>query len=134
MSRKSSREKALEILYGMEISKDTPEEAIESFYENYEGDIAEISKEYLEKVVKGVFENKGELDQLIEGKLQNWKLERVSKVNLTILRIAIYEMKYVEDVPSKVALNEAIELCKKYSDDKNKSFINGVLDKILHTN
>ncbi|NLK93616.1 MAG: transcription antitermination factor NusB [Clostridiales bacterium] len=134
MSRKSSREKALEILYGMEISKDTPEEAIESFYENYEGDITEISKEYLEKVVKGVFENKEELDQLIEGKLQNWKLERVSKVNLSILRIAIYEMKYIEDVPSKVALNEAIELCKKYSDDKNKSFINGVLDKILHTN
>ena len=63
----------------------------------------------------------------------NWKLDRVSKVNLTILRLAVGEMLFVDDVPGSVAINEAVELTKKYSDEKSTSFVNGVLDKVLKT-
>ncbi|MEO2493869.1 transcription antitermination factor NusB, partial [Clostridium paraputrificum] len=72
-----------------------------------------------------------ELDSIIEKNLQNWKLDRISKINLCILEMGIYEMLYVEDVPEKVALNEALELTKRYSDEKSVSFVNGVLDKVL---
>ena len=70
------------------------------------------------------------LDSLIESQLVKWKLNRISKVNLSILRISTYEILFAEDVPGKVSINEAIELCKKYSDNKSVSFINGVLDKV----
>ena len=74
-----------------------------------------------------------EIDEIIKNSLINWTIDRVSKVNLTIVRLAIAEMLYINDVPEVVAINEAIELTKKYSDDKSSSFINGVLDKILKT-
>lgn len=131
MNRKKSREKAMEILFGMLISKDTKEEAIENFKENYEKEIKDIDFKYINETIQGVEENEKELDLLIEGSLQNWKIDRISKVNLVILKIALYEMKYVDEIPNKVAINEALDLARKYSDEKSVSFINGVLDKIL---
>ena len=130
MSRKKSREKAMEILFSMSLTKDNSDEALESFVENYEEDIKELDLDYIKSILEGVENNKNEIDSFIEKNLKNWKLDRVSKVNLAILRIAIYEMKNCEDVPGKVAVNEALELCKKYSDEKSVSFINGVLDKL----
>lgn len=131
MSRKKSREKAMEILFGMTISKDSVEEAIETFKDNIEDDINDADLEYITNILHGVEKNKAELDSMLSGYLQNWKLERISKVNLAILRIAVYEIEYVDDVPGKVAVNEALEIAKIYSDEKSVSFINGVLDKIL---
>ena len=69
------------------------------------------------------------IDEIIKNSLINWTIDRVSKVNLTIVRLAIAEMLYINDVPEVVAINEAIELTKKYSDDKSVSFVNGALDK-----
>ena len=131
MSRTKSREKAMGILFGMEISKDTPEEAIEASLDNFEGDIEELDLDYIKEVLEGIENKKAEIDLIIKENLKNWKLERISKVNLTILRLGIYEMNYVEDVPGRVALNEALELGKIYSDQKGVAFINGVLDKVL---
>lgn len=131
MSRKSSREKAMELSFGVELSKDSPEEAIETFVDNYEGDIKRLDLGYIKEILYGIDSKKEELDSIIESNLQNWKIERVAKINLTILRLAVLEMKYIEDVPAKVALNEALELTKKYSDEKSVSFINAVLDKVL---
>ena len=131
MSRKKSREKAMGILFGMEISKDTPNEAIETSLDNFEGDIEELDLDYMREVLDGIYNNKAEIDSIIEENLKNWKIERISKVNLTILRLGIYEMKYLDDVPGRVALNEALELGKIYSDQKGVAFINGVLDKVL---
>ena len=75
---------------------------------------------------------KGELDQTIEKHLKgNWRINRISKMDLIILRIAIFEMKYIEDVPFAVALNEAIELAKTFSDDQSRKFVNGVLSNVL---
>ncbi|WP_142414873.1 transcription antitermination factor NusB [Hathewaya massiliensis] len=132
MNRKISREIAMKILYQMIINKDT--------YENLKMNLSEIIEEkdlenvdynYIDKIVMGVTNNIEELDKKIEENLVDWKLNRISKVNLCILRLSVYEMFYVEDVPKKVAINEAVELGKKYSDNKAHKFINGVLAKFL---
>lgn len=129
MKRQKSREIAMELLFGMALSKNSYEETIENFVEDYEMDLTTIDLDYVKEAVKVVSDNLPKIDEIITAALVNWKLERISKVNLTILRLAVGEMLYVEDVPEKVAINEAIELTKKYSDEKSVSFINGVLDK-----
>ncbi|WP_026886480.1 transcription antitermination factor NusB [Clostridium beijerinckii] len=130
MNRKLSREKAMELLFGMTLSKDTMEEVVEAFVENYEGDIKEIDLTYVKQVLIGVNNNKEVIDKMIQDNLHNWKIERISKVNLSILRIATYELLYDKEVPRGVAINEALEITRRYSDEKSVSFINGVLDKI----
>lgn len=129
MKRKRSREIAMELLFSMEISKNSYEQTIESFIENYEMDLKTIDLEYIKEVMKSVTDYKEEIDEIIKNSLINWTIDRVSKVNLTIVRLAIAEMLYINDVPEVVAINEAIELTKKYSDDKSVSFVNGALDK-----
>ena len=129
MKRTRSREIAMELLFSMEISKNSYEQTIESFIENYEMDLKTIDLEYIKEVMKSVTDYKEEIDEIIKNSLINWTIERVSKVNLIIVRLAIAEMLYIDDVPEVVAINEAIELTKKYSDDKSVSFVNGALDK-----
>ena len=129
MKRKRSREIAMELLFSMEISKNSYEETIECFVEDYEMDLKTIDLEYIKEVMKSVVDHKEEIDEIIKNSLINWTIDRVSKVNLTIVRLAIAEMLYINDGPEVVAINEAIELTKKYSDDKSVSFVNGALDK-----
>ena len=131
MSRKKSREKAMDLSFGMELSKESSKEILETFVDNFEGNIKELDLEYIKSVLEGIEENKTEIDSIIEANLQNWKIDRIAKINLTILRLAVLEMKYIDDVPGRVALNEAIELTKVYSDEKSVSFVNAVLDKVL---
>ncbi|MGL5354049.1 MAG: transcription antitermination factor NusB [Clostridium sp.] len=128
MNRKKSRELAMELLFGMTLSKNTLEETMENFIEDYELKLSTLDIEYIRNILKVVEENKGVLDEKITTALVNWKLDRISKVNLTILRLAVAEMLYLDDVPEKVAINEALELTKMYSDEKSVSFVNGVLD------
>ncbi|WP_293977983.1 transcription antitermination factor NusB [uncultured Clostridium sp.] len=130
MNRKLSREKTMELLFGMTLSKDTVEEVVETFVENYEGNIKEIDLTYVKRALIGVENNKKAIDEAISSNLQNWKIDRISKVNLTILRLAAYEILFDENVPRNVAINEALEITRRYSDEKSVSFINGVLDKI----
>lgn len=129
MKRQRSREIAMELLFSMEISKNSYEETIENFVEDYEMDLKTIDLEYIKEVIKSVSEHKDEIDEKIKNSLINWTIERMSKVNLTIIRLAIAEMLYINDVPEVVAINEAVELTKKYSDEKSVSFVNGALDK-----
>ncbi|WP_195999584.1 transcription antitermination factor NusB [Clostridium sp. 1001271B_151109_B4] len=133
MKRQKSREKAMELLFSMELSKNTYEETIETFIEDYEMDLKTIDLEYIKNVVRVVTNNLEDIDSRIVNALVNWKVDRISKVNLTILRLAVGEMLFVDDVPGSVAINEAVELTKKYSDEKSTSFVNGVLDKVLKT-
>ncbi|MCE5221403.1 MAG: transcription antitermination factor NusB [Clostridium sp.] len=130
MNRKLSRDKTMELLFGMTLSKDTTEEAIEGFIENYEGDIKEIDLTYVKQALIGIENNKEAIDTVISENLHNWKIDRISKVNLSILRLATYELLYDEQVPRPVVINEALEITRRYSDEKSVSFINGVLDKI----
>jgi N utilization substance protein B len=130
MNRKLSRDKTMELLFGMTLSKDTTEEAIEGFIENYEGDIKEIDLTYVKQALIGIENNKEAIDTVVSENLHNWKIDRISKVNLSILRLATYEILYDEQVPRAVVINEALEITRRYSDEKSVSFINGVLDKI----
>ena len=86
---------------------------------------------YITKVLGGIKEKEKDIDAIIEKSLVNWKIERISKVNLAILRVAVYEINYLDEVPDRVAINEALEITKKYSDDKSVSFVNAILDNIV---
>ncbi|HHQ4187931.1 TPA: transcription antitermination factor NusB [Clostridium perfringens] len=130
MNRVKSREYLLQLAYQMEITSETALETFNSFMENEDISKDDLDLAYIKSGLLGIEENKGKLDSLIESQLVKWKLNRISKVNLSILRISTYEILFAEDVPGKVSINEAIELCKKYSDNKSVSFINGVLDKV----
>ena len=131
MKRQKSREIAMELLFSMELSKNSIEETMEMFIENYEMSLDTIDMDYVRNVIEVTYKNKEEVDAIIEKSMTNWKKERISKVNLSILRLAIAEILYVNDVPGRLAINEAIELTKKYSDEKSKAFVNAVLDKAL---
>ena len=112
MKRQKSREKAMELLFSMELSKNSYEETIENFVEDYEMNLNTLDIEYIKSVIKTVTDNLEVIDKKIVESLVNWKLDRISKVNLTILRLAVGEMMFVEDVPGSVAINEAVELTK----------------------
>lgn len=125
MNRRAAREKAFQILFQMDINDISPEEAIEFAMDE------PIKDSFLDQLVFGVTEMKTNVDQKIEQHLEKWTLKRVASVEKTILRIAVFELDYVEDVPTKVAINEAVELCKLYGDEKSGKFVNGVLSKMI---
>lgn len=91
---------------------------------------SEKDLEYLEKHFLDVLSYANEIDAMIEEASKGWQLKRIGKVELTIMRLAVYEMKYDEEIPVKVAINEAVELAKKFGEDNSASFVNGVLGKI----
>lgn len=106
------------------------EDEIQLFLESNEIEDEEI-KEYLTDILFGVSENEEKINEMIKKNLkENWTIERVSKINISILKIAIYEMIFSK-IPYKVAINEAVEIAKKYSDDQGKSFVNGILASIV---
>lgn len=131
MNRRKSRESAMRILYQMPINETECDEVIKNYIDNIEADVSEIDIQYVNKVVKGVLENVEELDSKIESKLVKWKLNRISKTNLSILRLALYEMIHENEIPERVSVNEAVELAKKYSEDKSPKFINGILGNFV---
>ena len=131
MNRSEIREEAFKLIYSLEIQKKEPiEEQIELYIES--NDIYNKKAiEYIEDAVNGIEKNKEVITEKIEKNLkQDWKIDRISKVNLAILKLAIYEIKY-KDIPFKVVINEAVELAKKYGEDNSKNFVNGILASII---
>lgn len=94
-------------------------------------DLDEVDMGYIIRLLKGIQDNEKKIDETIEKYLSNWKLNRLAKVDLAILRLATYEILFEENIPNKVSINEAVELAKKYGEDKSPAFINAVLDKIV---
>lgn len=131
MNRRKSRETAMKLLFEMSINKENYEDIIENFEENTDVDLKDIDMSYITKVLAGVQENKKEIDKNIEKHLIKWKLNRLSKMNLAILRISTYEILFEEEIPGKVSVNEGIELAKKYGEDSSPAFINGILAKMI---
>ena len=131
MGRRKSRETAMKLAFEMSINKINSEEIIENFKENSSTDVNEIDMEYVERCIKGIEVNLDTIDEKIKKYLINWKIERLSKIDLAILRVCTYEIFYENEIPDKVSVNEAVELAKIYSDEKSSSFINGVVDKII---
>lgn len=131
--RKRTREIAMELLYQSTMNEKNIDELVDDYFEDNHEDLREDTDlEYLDEVLKGVQENKEKIDGIIEKYLVNWKLQRVSKINLSILRLSTYEILFMEGIPENVSIFEAVDMAKKYSDDTAGAFINGVLDKIAH--
>lgn len=131
MNRTTIRENAFKLIYSLEIQKaEDLEEQIELFFES--NDIKDQeAKKYIENVILGIKEKEVDILKGIEQNLKSdWKLSRISKLDLAILKLAIYEIKYNE-IPYKVAINEAVEISKKYGEDKSKNFVNGILASIV---
>jgi N utilization substance protein B len=131
MNRRKSREIAMKLLFEMSINKESYEDTIESFKEHTDVDLEEIDMAYITKVLAGIHKNGKEIDKNIEKHLIKWKMDRLSKMNLAILRISTYEILFEEEIPDKVSVNEGIELAKKYGEDSSPAFINGVLAKMI---
>ena len=133
MNISKMRECAFQLVYELEIQKDFSDEIMSLFFEN--NDVADKNtRQYVKKLVRGIKENEEAIEKVIKEKLSpNWQFQRISKVNLAILKISIYEILYA-DVPYKVSINEAIELAKAYGDDNSASFINGVLANVVKEN
>ena len=131
MNRSAIREQAFKLIYSLDIQRnENLEEQIELYIEN--NIITEKrAKEYIRESVKGVEENKEAILKLIEKNLKSdWKIDRISKIDIAILKLAIYELEYTE-IPFKVVINEAVEIAKKYGEDTSKNFINGILASIV---
>ena len=131
MNRRKSREIAMKLLFEMSINKENYEDVIENFKEHTDIDLQDIDMSYITKVLAGIHENGKEIDKNIEKHLIKWKLPRLSKMNLAILRICTYEILFEEEIPDKVSVNEGIELAKKYGEDSSPAFINGILAKMI---
>ncbi|MBQ2412014.1 MAG: transcription antitermination factor NusB [Anaerotignum sp.] len=129
MSRRSARKNAFFLLFQMDFSEAAEFEQVkEFFFAEKEEPVEEADKAFILSEVEGVHEHMAEIDGLIEQSAKGWDLSRMNKVDLAILRLAVYEMKYGE-TPIGVAINEAVELAKKFSSDEAPAFINGVLGK-----
>ena len=132
-TRRKAREKALQILYRVDIAEGGPEENFIPDAETRFSPLATIGPEavkYCETLVSGVIGCLKEIDSVIEAASENWKVDRMAVVDRNIIRIAVYELKYSPDVPYRVVIDEAVELAKRYGSEQSGAFINGVLDKV----
>ncbi len=126
--RKRAREDALKILYEMDMADMPAEDAIEAFIEVHGRFSGE--EEFIKSLVFGVEKKKQEIDELIRRFSEHWRLDRMSPVDRSALRIGVFELLYRDDIPPRVSINEAIELGKKFGDTESGAFINGILDAI----
>lgn len=130
MNRSQVRELAFKLLYQIEIQKEVNNEDIALFFENNQIN-SEEAKEYIEDVINGVARESTDIIEEISKNLkQDWEVDRISKINLALLKLAIYEIKY-KKLPYKVVINEVVELAKKYGEETSHSFINGILASVV---
>jgi transcription antitermination protein NusB len=129
--RRKGRELALQALYQIEITGDASAAAVDLFLSHFEGSAP--SKEFARRLVSGVVSQRPDIDRLIQKCTENWKLMRIAKVDLLILRMAAYELIFCPDIPLNVSLDEAIEMGKRFGTGDSGSFINGVLDQLAHS-
>lgn len=131
MKRSEIRELAFKLIYSLEIQKDADlEEQIDLFIENNDV-IEEKDINYIRDCILGINKYSEEINKIIEDSLTSeWKIERVSKINVSLLKLAIYEIKY-KDIPYKVEINEVVELAKKFGEESSSKFINGALAKVV---
>lgn len=130
MTRRALRENIFRILFKVEFNSENEMQEQIFFSLDELGEISDDNRNYIIDKVNNIIDLIDDIDSLIEKISDGWRIERIGKAELAILRLAIYEMKYDEDVPFKVAINEAVELSKIYCGDEAKSFINALLAKV----
>jgi transcription antitermination protein NusB len=130
-NRRKGRELALQALYQIEITGDASMAAVDLFLNHFEGNLE--AKEFARRLVSGVISQRMGIDGIIQRCTEHWKLMRLAKVDLVILRMATYELVFCPDIPLNVSLDEAIEIGKRFSTDDSANFINGVLDQVAQS-
>ena len=139
MSRTLAREDAFKLVFEMELTQIKADEAINYLFDTVDKTnemwsqkfISASNRKYIESIVTGIQEKKAHLNEMIEPTLKDWTIERLSKVNLAILHLALYEITFIDDIPVKVSVNEAVQLAKKYAGNESGAFINGVLGTLI---
>ena len=126
MTRKQAREEAFILIFEKEFNDNSIEDILETAAEARDL----VPDDYINRVFKGVYDSLLELDSLISKSSVGWSITRISKTALCIMRLAIFEMKYIEEIPLSVSINEAVELCKKYATENDASFVNGILSTV----
>ncbi|MCL2669807.1 MAG: transcription antitermination factor NusB [Syntrophaceae bacterium] len=127
--RRKAREVTLQVLYGLDVQPQiSAEEAISHFWAHFEG--SEEAKSFSAQLIAGAWNHREQIDELISGSSENWTMARMSRVDKSILRMAVYELLYCRDIPPKVTLNEAVDLGKIYGSENSGAFINGILDAL----
>lgn len=124
MKRRKAREKALQAVFQVDVGKIDPEQAYNHMIKDTEED------DFLKQLFFGTIEHVKELDEIIGSHLEHWTVDRLASIDRNVLRIATFEMKFVEEIPFSVSINEAVEIAKKFGDERSPKFINGVLSKI----
>ena len=131
MTRRQLRENVFKILFRVDFhEEDNLQEQLDLYIEELE-DVKEADSVYISNKCKEIFSKISEIDEAINAQTKGWKTTRMSKMDLAILRLAVYEIKYEESIPDKVSINEAVELAKQYGTDDSASFVNGVLAKFV---
>jgi transcription antitermination protein NusB len=129
MKRKETREEAVKIAYCMDVNKDFDKSLPNQYIEHFE--LQEMDLEYLNKTICDMIDNLETIDKHITENSKDWKIGRIAKVDLAVLRIALSEILYDDSIPSSVSINEAVEISKKYSNDDSHKFINGILGTVV---
>lgn len=128
MTRKQARDEAFILIFEKQFSDASAQEILE-----LAGEVRDLEPDdYINNVFNGVVEKNEELNQIISEKAIGWKIDRISKISLAILKLAIYEISYIDDIPPSVSINEAVELCKKYATKEDASFVNGILASVVN--
>ncbi len=130
MNRKAAREWMIQFFYQMDIRNEFTEELYQVSVNALENPIPEKNKAYMDEVLQKFFDNREAVDTIISEHLIDWTIDRMSRVDLAILRVAVIELKFMEGIPVSVAVKEAVDLSKKYGDEESAGFVNGVLGKI----
>lgn len=131
MGRKQAREGTMQLLFQMEVNEDYSDDVLDIYLDNFEFD--NLETKYITDAINSIKENLEVIDGHISKHLEGWDLDRLAKVDLSTLRIAIYEILYREDIPIEVSINEAVETVKKYSTEDSFKFVNGVLGSFVRT-
>ena len=126
MTRKMAREEAFILIFEKVFTKESTEDILA--LANESRDL--VPDDYIETVFSGVYDNVEELDNIISSTAIGWKIERISKTALCVLRLALFEIKFMDDIPLSVSINEAVEICKKYATTEDASFVNGILSTV----
>jgi transcription antitermination protein NusB len=122
--RSTARRLAMQAIYQSEISGEDIDRSLDNLFED---DVTEDSKTFARHLARGVQANKASLDKIVADLSKNWSVDRISIINMSILKLALYELTYEKDTPRPVVINEALELAKKYSDEESAKFVNGIL-------
>ena len=128
MGRREQREQIFKLLFRVEFNKkeEMPEQ-LQLFFEEAEKPVSEEDRLYISDKYEKIMDKLSQIDELLNEKAQKWSTDRMGKVELTILRLAVYEIRYDEDIPTSVAINEAVDLAKKFGQKESGSFVNGIL-------